>query len=384
VEVLNTRADIATSAVLERFAEALDLIARYQPARWAHLERDVRRFIIRREAHRGHYQPREKAILTELTFLARRDINAAVVASSILHEGVHARIYAFAPKTAGTQPGREERICREAELRFGEALPAALGEPVLARAKESLSMDDDDLWVPHDPAALAAAIANADREAVNRSVEAPFTAACFALDRNGALELVEAHPEFLRSHVTLFAAAAGNRSDVVAFVLELGVPITVVNSSGEQALHIAASNDAFDVVELLIARGADLDASEAAWGSTALDLAIHGNHTRIVDLLSSGSRDVYGVAWSGNVSRLHELLRLEPELATRRTEVLTPLMWLPNDAVKAAEVATLLLAGGADPTVVNEHGKTAAQIASGRGLDDAAKLLRAAEVGRSI
>jgi hypothetical protein len=37
---------------------------------------------------------------------------------------------------------REERLCRRAELAFGEALPPGLGQPVNARATESLSLSD--------------------------------------------------------------------------------------------------------------------------------------------------------------------------------------------------------------------------------------------------
>ena len=37
---------------------------------------------------------------------------------------------------------REERICRRAELDFGEALPAELGAPVVQRARESLELED--------------------------------------------------------------------------------------------------------------------------------------------------------------------------------------------------------------------------------------------------
>lgn len=165
VSVLNTRSDIATKVVLERFTEALHLIAKYQPIRFAHLQRDVQLFVIQREAHRGHFEHRNRIVMTELTFLARRDINAAVVASSILHEGVHARIFAFAPGVAATQLGREERICRKAELRFGRALPPELGAPVIARASQLLALDDEDLWVASNPAARQEAIRRADREA---------------------------------------------------------------------------------------------------------------------------------------------------------------------------------------------------------------------------
>src|SRR5438045_2952966 len=90
--VENTRPDIVTNEVLARLDEALGLIETYQPWRLAHLRRDFREFWIVRYPCRGAYYPVERACVTELTFLARRDISAATVASSIVHEGMHARV----------------------------------------------------------------------------------------------------------------------------------------------------------------------------------------------------------------------------------------------------------------------------------------------------
>ncbi len=144
VEVINTRPDIATADVLDRLREALDLIAQYQPWRLRHLQRDVRGIRVERFACRGAFFPGEQVIMTELTFLARRDISAAPVASSILHEGVHARVFAMGVR-GGHDMSREERLCRRAELAFGLALPDALGAPVVERALASLRLDDRDV-----------------------------------------------------------------------------------------------------------------------------------------------------------------------------------------------------------------------------------------------
>ena len=95
-----------------------------------------------RFACRGAFIPQDNVIITELTFLARRDITAAPVASSILHEGVHARVYAMGVYRTSAELPREERLCRRAELAFGQALPPELGAPVVERALASLSLDD--------------------------------------------------------------------------------------------------------------------------------------------------------------------------------------------------------------------------------------------------
>ena len=149
VVVENTRADIQTADVLARLDDALGLIERYQPWRLRHLKRDLSHFLIMRYACRGAYFPAERVCMTELTFLARRDITAAPVASSILHEGVHARVSRMSRIFgAGWQPAdraREERLCRKAELHFGLSLPADLGAPVIERARATLEMDDSDV-----------------------------------------------------------------------------------------------------------------------------------------------------------------------------------------------------------------------------------------------
>ncbi|MGZ3330991.1 MAG: hypothetical protein ACXU9O_02670 [Gemmatimonadaceae bacterium] len=54
-------------------------------------------------------------------------------------------------------------------------------------------------------------------------------------------------------------------------------------------------------------------------------------------------------------------------------------MWLPADEDRAMEVAEMFLAGGADPDVRNVQGQTAADLASVRGLDRVAALLRSRE-----
>ncbi|MEP6836192.1 MAG: hypothetical protein ABJB74_22575 [Gemmatimonas sp.] len=145
VTVVNTRPDIATSAVIERLDEALGLIENYQPWRLRHLQRDLKEIRVERFACRGAFMPDYRTCITELTFLARRDINAGPVASSILHEGVHARVHAMGVSPIDRDRAREERICRRAELAFGLAIPEEFGAPVVERARASLDLTDVDV-----------------------------------------------------------------------------------------------------------------------------------------------------------------------------------------------------------------------------------------------
>ncbi|MCA0377721.1 MAG: hypothetical protein LCH84_18960 [Gemmatimonadetes bacterium] len=181
VQLDNTRADIRDEEVLARLDEALALVATYAPQRWRHLQRDVRGIRVERFPTRGAFLPDERVILTELTFLARRDISAAPVASSILHEGVHARVHAWRVRLAGGPPliaptpndadrdrAREERLCRRAELAFGRALPPELGAPVVERALASLAMADHDVAPAIDWRVARARQDAADRDAADR------------------------------------------------------------------------------------------------------------------------------------------------------------------------------------------------------------------------
>ena len=145
VVVDNTRPDISTADVLQRLGESIDLIERHQPWRLRHLRRDLKQFRVVRYPCRGAYFPAERACMVELTFLARRDIGPATVASTIVHEGMHARVHRMGVAEAGRDRAREERICRRAELELGQALPADIGAPVVERAIASLNLDDQDV-----------------------------------------------------------------------------------------------------------------------------------------------------------------------------------------------------------------------------------------------
>jgi hypothetical protein len=171
VVVLNTRPDIATPFVLSRLAAAVSLIEQYQPWRLRHLRRDVTQIRVAAFPSRGAYIAADRTVLTELSFLAREaEFTPAQIASSILHEGVHARVHQMAVHLgfdlARRDMAREERLCRRAEVAFGRALPDALGAPVVARAADALALGDDGVAPEVDWQEALAAKARADREAV--------------------------------------------------------------------------------------------------------------------------------------------------------------------------------------------------------------------------
>jgi ankyrin repeat protein len=211
--------------------------------------------------------------------------------------------------------------------------------------------------------------------------EEAFAAACLRLDRAEARTLLAGHPEYLSSPKPMAIAVMRDRAGVVELLLDLGMsPDIEDHQEGRQRpLHVAAYNGALRAAKLLIERGAQIDPREARYESTPLWGAVWDQQQRMIDLLSPLSSDVWALGFIGNVERLRKVLAAEPRLARSRGDNETPLMWLPADEDRAMEVAEMFLAGGADPNVRNVQGQTAADLASVRGLDRVAAMLRSRE-----
>jgi ankyrin repeat protein len=216
--------------------------------------------------------------------------------------------------------------------------------------------------------------------ALNLSDEEAFVAACLRLDPDEVQATLRKHPEYLHSPAAIFAAAERDRADVVEFLLDLGVPIEIEDKQRQRPLHAAAGANALRVAQLLIDRGAEIDPRESNWDNTPLGHAAYSQKREMIELLSRYSRDVFELAFLGNAERLRDVLSAQPELAKARDKSgATPLFWVQDDRT-ALEIIELFLAHGADPTVRLKDGKTAADLLSRQGLEEAARLLRA-EVG---
>ena len=205
-------------------------------------------------------------------------------------------------------------------------------------------------------------------------------AACRRSDLATIRDEIAKHPEFLGDAKPLFAATERNRREAAALLLDLGTSPNVESRDGERALHIAAYHGSVDVAELLIERGAEIDPIGRQYDNTPLGGAMHCHSTRIIDLLGRFTRSVWEVGYAGKVDRLRELLAEKPERARATGDGETLLMWLPpGDEATAMEVARLLLDHGADPTVRDPQGMTAADRAERNAMFEVASFLRAQE-----
>jgi ankyrin repeat protein len=207
-----------------------------------------------------------------------------------------------------------------------------------------------------------------------------FSGAIFRLDRGAAQFELARHPELVRDAQPMLEAARRDRVDVIAFLLELGVSPDGANADNEHPLHAAAYANAVRAAELLIARGAEIDPVEANWNNTPLASAIYAQHQAMIALLGRYSRDMWELVYSGQIERVRELLAENPEIAKLAGGGHTLLMWLPpQDEALALELARMLLEHGADSSLRNLDGQTAADRAAAQGMFEVAALLREAE-----
>jgi hypothetical protein len=167
VGVVNSRPDIDTERVFRRAEAVLALVERYVPARFRHLRRDLAMITVERFPCRGAYLPDRRACLLELTFMANESFSDAQVAATLVHEAMHARLDRLATarriRRFDQDAARHERLCREAELEFGRAVPD--GAPVVARALASLALDDEGVAPRIDWREAARRVADVDATA---------------------------------------------------------------------------------------------------------------------------------------------------------------------------------------------------------------------------
>jgi hypothetical protein len=168
VRILNTRRDIDTNQVVGRLTQALDLIARYAPRRFRRLQQDFAGIVVRRFPCRGAFFHDTRECLVELTFTVNPRHAVAEIAASIVHEATHARVARRCGPLPMEQRPREERLCRQAELEFGLALPD--GGVVVERARASLTLGDQEVAPAVDWSEAARRVAAVDAKARRPSV----------------------------------------------------------------------------------------------------------------------------------------------------------------------------------------------------------------------
>ena len=147
------------------------------------------------------------------------------------------------------------------------------------------------------------------------------------------------------------AAKAGN-IDVVKKYLAAGTDVDTKDDNGATPLFYAANSDHKEVAELLIAKGADVNAMRRQNASTPLHYATANNHKEIAALLIAKGADMNAKDDNGTTS-----LHFAAEWDHR-------------------EIVELLIAKGADVNAKNNVGQTPLNLAIDEKHPQIADLLR--------
>jgi ankyrin repeat protein len=168
--------------------------------------------------------------------------------------------------------------------------------------------------------------------------------------------------------------------EAIDVLLALGADVHGRDEEGITPLHRAVQSGAPLAVERLLRSGADPNLRDRRWRGTALGWALALGRPQLFERLVPISRDVRALTKMPAFERLKAVLDLEPSLANDRIAedaAPTPLYCLPDNEDQAAEAARILMAYGADPSVVAANGRTPVDAARARGLDEAAELMEA-------
>jgi len=165
--------------------------------------------------------------------------------------------------------------------------PAGLLDLLLSHAADPAAPGPDG----RSPYALSVSKGRADLAGMLRSHGADEDAspvdellfACLSGDVEKARERRERDPDLVASvteaqqGAALWQAAETGNKAAVAVMLDLGFWAEARGENGGTALHAAAYAGSADVAELLLSRGADLEATDATWNGTPLGWALVGS-----------------------------------------------------------------------------------------------------------
>jgi ankyrin repeat protein len=89
----------------------------------------------------------------------------------------------------------------------------------------------------------------------------------------------------------LYSAAAYDRVEIVHLLLRRGANPNITTDDQQTPLQLAAYFGSTEVVEMLIAAGADVNTAETANGHTALVAAARNGHTEVIRMLLDAGAD---------------------------------------------------------------------------------------------
>ncbi|MEZ0262461.1 MAG: ankyrin repeat domain-containing protein [Alphaproteobacteria bacterium] len=182
-------------------------------------------------------------------------------------------------------------------------------------------------------------------------------------------------------------AALQGKETILNLLLDAGADIEGTDNSGQTAAMYAARKGHTGILRILIERGANIEKHGGQFDYCPLIEAVLNQRRDAFELLlesgaspaatcKNGGTVLMYAAWTGSVSAIGALAKLELDLDTqKKDDGCSALMWAVLGSKKYAVEKLLEL--GADPCLRNNEGKSAANLARENGHDDIAALIEA-------
>jgi ankyrin repeat protein len=169
---------------------------------------------------------------------------------------------------------------------------------------------------------------------------------------------------FRNTNTPLHYAADRGHKDIVELLIAKGADINAKNNDGQTPLHYAVEKGHNDIAELFIADGADINAKNNE-GQTLVDIAVNQNRSEVVKLLvaKGANISIHAAARIGDLVIVENLIQKGTDLNTKDASGRTALHYAVEKGHK--DIVELLIANGANVNAKDKNNDTPAHIALG-------------------
>jgi ankyrin repeat protein len=178
------------------------------------------------------------------------------------------------------------------------------------------------------------------------------------------------------SETPLHAAVKGNQVVVARRLIAKNVEVNAKSWFGNTPLHYAIKSEDVgeDMIGLLIDKGANTNA-ENSEGQTPLDIAISKNRKEIIELLIAKGADIslHTASRVGALAKVTSLIEKEADINTKDTSGRTALHYAVENGHQ--DVVELLIASGADVNVKDKDGNAPGHVALSKNNEAVLDLL---------
>ena len=166
-------------------------------------------------------------------------------------------------------------------------------------------------------------------------------------------------------------AVMNGNIDEVQWQLDAGVDVNEESSKGLTPLHYAASAGHNDIVELLIERGANVNATDSGKGATPLDYAHWRDHEEVIETLNAHNAQrehekggkgigqsslIHDAALDGDIDEVQRQLDAGVDPNLKSSKGATPLFYAVYGG--HLEIVELLITRGADVNALYLNGNS--------------------------